>query len=78
MFYHHHHHHHFICSKAVQYANQVQQFNKNNEQDTPGCIALMVALVIKLEASKYSETNYNKVISTATHKSTKVKTHKTA
>ena len=26
--------------------------------------------------SKYSETNYNKVISTATHKSTKVKTHK--
>ena len=33
---HHHHHHHFICSKAVQYANQVQQFNKNNEQDTPG------------------------------------------
>jgi len=32
--------------------------------------------VINLEASKYSETNYNKVISTATHKSTKVKTHK--
>jgi len=39
--------------------------------------AYMVALVINLEASKYSETNYNKVISTATHKSTKVKTHKT-
>ena len=39
----------------------------------------MVALVINLElgASKYSETNYNKVISTATHKRTKLKTHKT-
>jgi len=37
----------------------------------------MVALVINLEASKYNETNYNKVISTATHKRTKVKTHKT-
>ena len=37
----------------------------------------MVALVINLEASKYSETNYNKVISTATHKRTKVKKHKT-
>jgi len=26
----------FAQKQAVQYANQVQQFNKNNEQDTPG------------------------------------------
>jgi len=32
-------------------------------------ISAYVALVVGLEASKYSESNYNKVISTVTHKS---------